>query len=64
MEIDFLITKGNKIIPIEVKSSNYKAIVQQINSKQSLVKGLIIHNKDLKVAGENLYSPFYMTDLL
>lgn len=67
-EIDFILSKSNKISPIEVKSSNYrkhrsldefsKKFSKRINYKY------LIHTKDLKKEGSIRYIPFYMVQFL
>lgn len=68
-EIDFLITRGNKICPIEVKSSGYKThtSLDAFRSKYSsrIKNSYLIYTKDLQI-GENelIYLPFYMTSMI
>lgn len=68
-EIDFLLSRGNKICPIEVKSSGYKthASLDAFRTKFSsrIKNSYLVYTKDLQV-GENelLYLPFYMTGLI
>lgn len=68
-EVDFLISKGNKICPIEVKSSGYKthASLDAFRAKYSnrIKNSYLIYKKDFQ-RGENelIYIPFYMTGLL
>ncbi len=68
-EIDFLLTKGNKICPIEVKSSGYKthSSLDAFRAKYSsrIQNSYLIYTKDFQV-GENelIYLPFYMTGLI
>lgn len=68
MEVDFLITKGNKVIPIEVKSGNYRRHSSldkfKIKFSKRVTKVVILHTKDLNVKGETLYLPLYMAGLL
>ena len=67
-EVDFLITRKNKICPIEVKSSGYKAhtsldeFCQKFSSRIS--NKYIVYTKDLAKEADLLYLPFYMTPLL
>lgn len=67
-EIDFLIAKGSKIIPIEVKSSGYKThkSLDEFRQKFSsrIKRPIILYPKDLKSDGELLYLPVYMACLL
>ena len=67
-EIDFLLSKGNKIYPIEVKSSGYKthASLDAFCQKFSFQIGnpFLIYTKDLQKDGETMMIPIYMTGLL
>lgn len=68
-EIDFLLSRGNKICPIEVKSSGYKthASLDAFRAKYSarIKNSYLIYTKDLQI-GENelVYLPFYMISLI
>lgn len=68
-EVDFLLSRGNKICPIEVKSSGYKthSSLDAFRTKFSarIKSSYLVYTKDLHV-GENelLYIPFYMTGLI
>ena len=67
-EIDFLIADGDKVSPIEVKSSGYKAhasldafcakFSSRIKSKY------LIYTKDMRKEADMLYLPVYMTMFL
>ncbi|MFL8969720.1 ATP-binding protein [Helcococcus kunzii] len=67
-EIDFILSYGSKIAPIEVKSSNYRVhksldrFSLKYNSRIS--KKIVLHTKDLKVVGDILYLPLYMAIFL
>ncbi len=67
-EIDFLLTKRNKVCPIEVKSSGYKthasldAFISKFSSK--IGQKYLVYPKDLKKDGEVLCIPIYMTMFL
>ena len=67
-EIDFLLSRGNKIAPIEVKSSGYKQHVSldKFMEKFSnrISEGYIIYTKDLKRDGNVTYLPAFLTPLL
>ncbi len=67
-EIDFLISKKNKICPIEVKSSGYKthASIDAFSKKFSSKVGqkYLIYTKDLRKDGDLLCIPIYMTMFL
>ena len=67
-EIDFLLSRGNKICPIEVKSGNYRThesldvFCQKFSSRVG--QSYILHTKDLRRDGATLCLPIYMTGLL
>ena len=67
-EIDFLLSRGNKICPIEVKSSGYKthASLDAFQKKFSKRIGnrYLIYPKDLRKEQDLLYVPVFMTMLL
>ncbi len=64
-EIDFMISKENKICPIEVKSSNYikhtslDYFIEKYSSK--ILNKYLIYTKDLKIKDDILMIPIYMT---
>ena len=63
-EIDFLLSRGNKICPIEVKSSGYKthASLDAFKAKFSnrILQSYLIYTKDLRKDGDVLLVPPYM----
>lgn len=67
-EIDFLISRDNKICPIEVKSSGYKthASLDAFRRKYSsrIKHSYLLYTKDLQRDGEISYLPIYMTGML
>lgn len=67
-EIDFIISRKDKICPIEVKSSGYKShkSLDEFREKYSsrINQSYLIYTKDLKKEGSMLYLPVYMTSLL
>lgn len=67
-EVDFLLTQGNKVSPIEVKSSNYRKhrSMDEFSNKYSdrINSGYIVHTKDLKRDGALLYLPFYLVQFI
>ncbi len=67
-EIDFLLARGNKVCPIEVKSSGYKthASMDAFSGKFSgkIGQKYLIYTKDLRKDGEILCLPIYMTMFL
>jgi hypothetical protein len=68
MEIDFLITEGKKIAPIEVKSSGYTShsSLDKFRNKFSSKIGnsYILYNKDVMVKDGIIHLPFYMAMFL
>ncbi len=67
-EIDFLISVGNKICPIEVKSGNYRAhkSLDMFCDKFSrrIKDKYVVHTKDYKRENGINYIPFYMLPFL
>lgn len=67
-EIDFLLTRKNKICPIEVKSSGYKAHVSmdKFFEKYSsrVLQKYLVYPKDLAKDADTLCVPVYMTSFL
>ncbi|MBQ7591419.1 MAG: DUF4143 domain-containing protein, partial [Clostridia bacterium] len=67
-EIDFLLSRKNKICPIEVKSSGYKAhvSVDKFFEKYSsrILQKYLIYTKDLAKDTDTLCVPAYMTQFL
>lgn len=67
-EIDFLLTDGDKIVPIEVKSSNYHSHTSldrfSENFSSRIRKEYIIYTKDLRKEGTILLLPAYMAQFL
>lgn len=67
-EVDFLISSGKKLQPIEVKSSSYsthKSLDQFQNKYSDRVKNsYVIYSKDVKREENITYIPFYMTMFL
>ena len=67
-EIDFLLSRGNKLCPIEVKSSGYKthasldAFCQKYSDR--IDQRYLIYTKDLQKDEQTLLLPVYMTPLL
>ena len=64
MEIDFLISKKNKICPVEVKSSRYNKHSSldkfRAKFKGRIGQSYILYTKDLKREEDILYLPLYM----
>ena len=67
-EVDFLLSRGKKIYPIEVKSSGYNThkSLDEFCAKYSdrIDKRYLLYTKDLKKDGQTLLLPIYMTPLL
>ena len=67
-EVDFLLTTGKKLLPIEVKSSSYSAHKSldhfQDKYPDRIKTSYVIYSKDLKREGNITYIPFYMTMFL
>ncbi len=64
-EIDFLVTRGNKICPIEVKSSGYKtrtsldAFSHKFHAR--IQRNYLLYTKDLQTEDNICFLPVYMT---
>ena len=67
-EIDFLISKGNKLCPIEVKSSGYGSHVSldefQKKFSSRISTPYLIYTKDLKKDHQTILLPIYLTSFL
>lgn len=67
-EIDFILSKKNKICPIEVKSSNYKKhhSIDEFYNKYSnrILNRYIIHTKDVFKDQDILCLPIYLTSFI
>ena len=67
-EIDFLISRGNKICPIEVKSSGYRthasldAFCKKFSSR--VKDPTLVYTKDLEQDGGTTLLPVYMAPFL
>lgn len=68
MEIDFLITEGKKISPVEVKSGNYRShsSLDKFRKHFSSVIGnsYILYTKDVMLKDGIIHLPLYMAELL
>lgn len=68
MEVDFLLRKDKKVIPIEAKSGKSFAIrsLQKFKAKFSDKVGLqyVLHDGDIKREGEIVYLPIYMAAVM
>ena len=67
-EIDFLLSRMDKICPIEVKSSGYKShkSIDEFQHKFSsrIKQSYLLYTKDLRKEGHIIYLPVYMAGLL
>jgi hypothetical protein len=67
-EIDFLLSRGNKLVPIEVKSSGYKthksldAFCEKFSSRVG--ERILLYTKDYQKDGATTCLPVYMTPML
>lgn len=68
MEIDFLITKGKKISPVEVKSGNYRShsSLDKFRRHFSSVIGdpYILYTKDVMIKDGIIHLPLYMAEMI
>ena len=66
--VDFLLTRKNKICPVEVKSSGYKAHISMDKFAQKfssrILQKYLIYPKDLAKDTDTLCIPVYMTQFL
>ena len=67
-EVDFLLSRSNKLCPIEVKSSGYKVHVSldEFCKKfsQEVLWRYLVYTKDLRKDEETLMVPVYMVPFL
>lgn len=67
-EIDFILTQGNKICPVEVKSSGYKthASLDAFKTKYSdrILWNYLVYTKDLRKDGDIILLPAFLTIFL
>ncbi len=67
-EVDFLVADGTKVIAIEVKSStsrSHKSLDELIlTQKRSISKQYVISQKNLKIEGDLIFIPIYMTGFI
>ena len=67
-EVDFLLSRGNKIVPIEVKSSGYKThkSLDAFCGKHPSRIGdrILLYTKDYKKDGATMCLPIYFTSML
>ena len=67
-EVDFLISRKNKICPIEVKSSGYKAHTSMdkfsVKFSSRIMQKYLVYPKDISKDSDTLCVPIYMTQFL
>lgn len=68
-ELDFVVEKDGKILPIEVKSGKDYAVHRALtnileNSEYNIKEALVLSNANIKQVGKILYAPIYMVMLL
>ena len=67
-EVDFLLSLGKKLLPIEVKSSGYKThkSLDEFCKKYSsrISQRILIYTKDYYKDGDTIYLPVYFTPML
>lgn len=67
-EIDFLLSSKDKVLPIEVKSGNYRShrSIDEFCKKSSKRVGqkYVIHTKDYKKVGDTVYLPMYLAQFI
>ena len=67
-EVDFLLSRGNKIVPIEVKSSGYRThksldmFCEKFSSR--IGNRYVVCTRDFRRDGETTILPFYMLGLV
>lgn len=68
MEIDFLIRRGDKICPVEVKSGNYRSHLSLDKFKKKFKKRIgetfILYTKDVMLKDDIIHLPLYMAMFL
>lgn len=68
MEIDFLIRRGDKICPVEVKSGNYRSHLSldkfKIKFKKRIGETFILYTKDVMLKDDIIHLPLYMAMFL
>lgn len=66
LEVDFILTDGKHLIPVEVKSgersSSHKSLdVFMETYGRNIEKAYVVHSKNLRADGKVVYVPIYMT---
>ena len=67
-EVDFLLSRGNKIVPIEVKSSGYKTHKSLdafcVKHSSRIGDRILLYTKDYQKDGATICLPIYFTSML
>lgn len=68
MEIDYLIRRGDKVCPIEVKSSDSRSIASLTRFKlkygKRIGEAFVLHKGEVRREGDTIYLPYYMAPML
>ena len=68
MEIDFLIRRHNKVVPVEVKSSSADSTVSLMKFKKAFSNRIgpqyVLYDGDIKRDGEIVYLPYFMAAVI
>lgn len=68
MEVDFLIRRGNKVTPIEVKSGKNRSTISLARFKEEFGKkvgdGIVLHHGEIMRDGGVVWLPYYMAAVL
>ena len=68
MEIDFLIRRNNKVVPVEVKSSSADSTVSLSKFKKAFSNRIgpqyVLYDGDIKRDGEIVYLPYFMAAVI
>ena len=67
-EVDFLLSRGTKICPLEIKSGSYKSHIsldvfcEKFSSR--IANRYVVYTKDLRRDAETILLPIYMLGLI
>lgn len=68
MEIDFLVRRGNKVCPIEVKSGSSRSLKSLVRFKEAFGRkvgtGYVLHSGEIRRDGDVVFLPYYMAPQL
>ena len=68
MEVDFLIRRGSKICPVEVKSGDKKSLKSLELFREAFGKkvgtGYVLHAGEIRREGDMVFLPYYMASQL